>query len=157
MPLESKSWRKPGERLASQCSAALVCGFLTNRCLDCGIPTEVAHILSISYDAELLKTRKLLLEYRGHNVTSAEGFAEAFRICGDPNTNFDLIVLGHSIPHQDKRAMIQHCVHIYSCPVLALLRENEPPVEEATRSVPPDPSTLLGAVQEILSEAPSLR
>ena len=115
----------------------------------------MAHILSISYDAELLRTRKLLLEQKGHRVTSAEGFADAFRICGGPNAQFDLIVLGHSIPHQDKRAMIKHCVQTCCCPVLALTRENEPPVEEAARSVPPDPDALLTAVQEILTEASS--
>ena len=114
---------------------------------------RMAHILSISYDAELLRTRKLLLERRGHCVTSAEGFAETFRICADHNATFDLMVLGHSIPHQDKRAMVKHCRNTCSCRVLALLRENEPPVEEATRSVSPDPDALLAAVQEILTEA----
>ncbi|HLJ78747.1 MAG TPA: hypothetical protein VKT75_15105 [Acidobacteriaceae bacterium] len=37
----------------------------------------MARILSISYDPVLLRTRELLLQQMGHDVTSAEGFAEA--------------------------------------------------------------------------------
>lgn len=116
--------------------------------------TEVAYILSISYDQTLLRTRELLLEQMGHRVASAEGFAEAYRFCSGHHENFDLIVLGHSIPHEDKRAMISQCVHSCSCPVLALLRSNEPPVEEATRSVATsDPRAFLDVVQELIGAA----
>lgn len=115
----------------------------------------MAHVLSISYDATLLRTRELLLEQAGFQVASAEGFTEAFRLCAD-HTKFDLIVLGHSIPHEDKRAMIRHCAQSCSCPVLALLRSNEAPVAEATRSVPADdPSAFLAAVEEMLASAPA--
>jgi DNA-binding NtrC family response regulator len=117
----------------------------------------MAHILSISYDAQLLKTRQMLLEKMGHRVTSARGFAEASRLCTESEGRFDLIVLGHSIPHEDKRAMIRCCVHACSCPVLAMTRENEPPVEEATRSVAADPGSLTAAVREILEERPGAR
>lgn len=115
----------------------------------------MAHILSISYDAQLLKTRQVLLEKMGHRVTSAQGFAEATRLCAEGEARFDLIVLGHSIPHRDKRAMIQRCAGTCSCPVLAVMRENEPPVEEATRSVAADPAALTAAVREILRERSS--
>ncbi|HKO20275.1 MAG TPA: hypothetical protein VJU82_15470 [Acidobacteriaceae bacterium] len=93
----------------------------------------MAHVLSISYDPDLLRTRELLLQQMGHRVTSAEGFAQAIRLFDD--SAFDLIVMGHSIPHEDKRAMLRECRKHCSCPVLALLRSNEPPLEKADRSV----------------------
>lgn len=111
----------------------------------------MAHIFSISYDPILLQTRELLLQQMGHTVTSAEGFAEARRYCSLVDRSFDLVVLGHSIPHEDKRAIIRECLKNCSCAVLALLRTNEPPVEEATRSVSTEPREFLAAVDELLT------
>jgi CheY-like chemotaxis protein len=65
----------------------------------------MAHILSVSYDPTLLMTRELLLQQMGHTVTSVEGFARAFAAC-ESGTKFDFLILGHSIPHDDKG---KHC------------------------------------------------
>ena len=74
----------------------------------------------------------------GHHVTCAEGFAEAFRLCEEqPSPSFDLMILGHSIPHEDKRAIIRRLTQTCPCPVLALTRINEQVVAEADRSVDP--------------------
>lgn len=114
----------------------------------------MARILSISYDAVLLATRELLLMQMGHEVISAEGFAPAYEACEARGGRFDLIVLGHSIPHADKVAIIKHCVHSCSCPVLALLRPNEGPVEGAQRSIDSgDPRAVMAAVEKILKTA----
>lgn len=59
----------------------------------------MARIFSISYDQALLRTRELLLEQMGHSVASAEGFAQAFKLCNQDSGPFDLMILGHSIPH----------------------------------------------------------
>lgn len=115
----------------------------------------MARIFSISYDPTLLRTRELLLEQMGHTVASAEGFAEAFAVCEREAGGFDLMVLGHSIPHEDKRAIIMRCLQSCQCPVLALTRVNERVVEEATRSVDASETReFLEAVQELLSEQP---
>ena len=37
----------------------------------------------------------------GHNVYSAEGFAEAFELCDRVPNGFDLMVPGRSIPHEE--------------------------------------------------------
>ena len=112
----------------------------------------MAHVLSISYDVDLLRTRELLLRRMGHSVTSADGFAQASRVCERHNGKFDLIVLGHSIPPEDKREIIAF-LKTHSCPVLALLRPNEEPAEDAARSVEADdPGALLAAVEELLAE-----
>ncbi|HKO17528.1 MAG TPA: hypothetical protein VJU82_01445 [Acidobacteriaceae bacterium] len=113
----------------------------------------MARIFLISYDGALLRTRELLLEQMGHSVTSAEGFAEAFASCEQDPGTFDLMILGHSIPHEDKRAIIRRCGETCRCPVLALTRVNEEAVPEADRSVDPsDTRAFLAAIQELLRE-----
>lgn len=112
----------------------------------------MASILSISYDASLLLTRQMLLEQMGHTVHSAEGFAKAFEICNRDDGHFDLIVLGHSIPHDDKIAMVKHCKNACTCPVLALLRPYESPVPGADKSVDAsEPRAFIAAADEIVS------
>lgn len=91
----------------------------------------MAHILSISYDPALLRTREMLLTQMGHRLNSAEGFAQARSFCAHQDGDYDLIILGHSIPHDDKVELVKWCAERCSCPVLALLRPNESPVEGA--------------------------
>ena len=112
----------------------------------------LARIFSVSYDSTLLRTRELLLNNLGHSVTSAEGIAQAFELYNQNAGTFDLMVLGHSIPPQDKRAIIRHCDRASRhCPVLSLTLINEPPVPEAAHSVDPtDTRMFLSAVQELL-------
>ena len=108
-------------------------------------------ILSISYDPSLLFTRQALLQLAGYDVVSAEGFADAIEHCtGD----FNLIILGHSIPQKDKRAIVAS-LHEHGCdaPLLSLLRDGEQKIPEATRSADPqDVELLLSTVKEMLSE-----
>lgn len=96
----------------------------------------------------------MLLRARGYVVTSALGFSAAVELC--QNATFDLIILGHSIPDNDKRELMRvfgkHC----SCPVLALQRQGENPPDGAHAiAFSDDPGTFLRAVQEILLESPS--
>lgn len=112
----------------------------------------MANILSISYDLQLLQSRELLLRRMGHSVTSAGHLAEVFGVCERHVGKFDLIVLGHSIPPDDKRLIIDYLKN-YSCPILALLRSNEEPAEKATRSVQADePRAFWVAVEELVAE-----
>jgi CheY-like chemotaxis protein len=114
----------------------------------------MARIFSVSYDLTLLRTRELLLENMGHTVVSAEGFAHAFELCGTGTEQFDLIVLGHSIPQADQQAIIRHCKATCPCPVLALIRSNEPPVAAASRSVESsDTREFISAVKQIVGTA----
>lgn len=76
------------------------------------------HILSVSYGPVLLSTRQLMLESQGYTVTSAKGYVDAIRKCR--GAECDLLIIGHSIPHTDKKEIVaemkQHCY----APVLAL-------------------------------------
>lgn len=109
----------------------------------------MARILSISYDDDLLVTRHLLLERQGHSVISAMGFAEAIEKAGP---DYDVIIIGHSMPQKDKRAVIAE-LRDRGCtaPVLGLLRANEPAIPEVTAAVLPDPQQVLDAVNLLAS------
>ena len=110
-------------------------------------------ILSISYDRALLWTRQLLLEQLGYSVVSAEGFAQAWAAAEDRNNRFDLIILGHSIPPNDKSAIVQHMRDSCDCPILALLRPYESPVAEAAVSIDAgDPNAFLTEVKRMLKD-----
>jgi len=110
------------------------------------------HILSISYDDTLLQTRQLLLETRGYDVTSSFGFTESLEHCRQKH--WDLIIIGHSIPNPDKRALITQFRRNCQAPVLALRRFGEPDLEGADHSITPDqPEQLLNMVDGIFANA----
>ena len=110
------------------------------------------HILSVSYDEALLRTRQLLLERHSYRVTSALGFQDAEKRCRlNGHDSYDLFVLGHSIPQSDKNQLIrifrEHC----PAPVLSLLRHLETGAKDADYHVPVDnPQELLHAVDGVL-------
>ena len=110
-------------------------------------------ILSISYDRSLLWTRQLLLEQLGYQVVSAEGFAQAWEAARSSKNEFDLIILGHSIPPKDKVAIVDHLRDTCKSPILALLRPYEAPVSDVGMSVDAgDPGAFLVAVRKMLDQ-----
>jgi CheY-like chemotaxis protein len=110
-------------------------------------------VLSVSYDHSLLKTRELILSDRGCQVTSALGFEKAMEHCAN-QPQFDLLVLGHSIPYADKETLIE--TFRTNCPgrVVALKRFGEKCVPGADVEIQPEPEELIAAVAAILSHEP---
>lgn len=112
------------------------------------------HILSISYDEPLLVTREMLLEKEGYDVTSAFGFAAAMEICAARH-DFDLILMGHSMPQKDKTALVAvlraHC----SAPLLSILRHGDSPIPDAAFSVDSQdgPTSLLDVVKKAFADS----
>lgn len=106
-------------------------------------------ILSVSYDLSLLATRKMLLEQKGYAVENAFGFSKALACCR--NGGFDLFILGHSIPHDDKLALIEsfraHC----SAPILSLERHGEHFVPCDYHASPDNPEKFLEMIENILA------
>jgi len=90
-------------------------------------------ILSISYDGSLLLTRQMLLQQAGYQVTSALHLADALEWC--QKDEFDLVVIGHSIPREDKRALVKVSRMFSQAPVLSILRPTSVPLAEADYSV----------------------
>jgi CheY-like chemotaxis protein len=108
-------------------------------------------ILCISYDESLLTTRKMIFEQVGFDVVPAFGFVEAGTICRLDH-NFDLIVMGHSMPSADKTALIEMLKPSCAAPVLSVRRHIDPPLPEADFSVDSHdgPDALIKAVKSAL-------
>jgi DNA-binding NtrC family response regulator len=107
-------------------------------------------ILSVSYDVSLLETRKMLLEQKGYSVVNSHGFSQALASCR-AGGRFDLFILGHSIPHDDKLALIEsfrtHCPG----PILSLERHGEDFVPCDYHASPDDPGKFLETIENILN------
>src|SRR5689334_15575904 len=81
-------------------------------------------ILVISYDEALLSTRKMILEEAGFEVATAYGMAEAAKACGI-RPRFDLVVLGHTIPLDDRLELVKIFRQNSSSPILSVRRSDE--------------------------------
>jgi CheY-like chemotaxis protein len=108
-------------------------------------------ILSVSYDEPLLQTRQMLLEQAGYDVTSALGYAEALEICSARH-DFDLILMGHSMPQKDKAALLIALRPKCLAPLLSIRRHGDAPLPGSNYSVDSHdgPIVLLDAVKEAL-------
>ena len=106
-------------------------------------------ILSVSYDSVLLATREMLLEQKGYSITSALGFTQAVEHCR--NEGFDLFILGHSIPDQDKLHLIETFRSNCAAPILSLERIGERQVQCDFHASPDDPAKFLQVVDDILA------
>ena len=106
-------------------------------------------ILSVSYDPSLLATRGMLLEQRGYSVTSALGFTQAIALCRTPE--FDLFILGHSIPNSDKLELRNTFRENCPAPIVSLARHGEDPVPSDFHISPDNPEELLTKVDEIMA------
>jgi CheY-like chemotaxis protein len=105
-------------------------------------------ILSISYDQALLVTRQVILEQQGYEVSSAFGFAEAMEICSTRH-DFDLVLMGHSMPQKDKKALLEALRPDCKAPLLSILKHGDSPIPQANYSVKVDdgPKALVQAVR----------
>ncbi len=109
-----------------------------------------ARILSVSYDDVLLRTRHMLLEREGYKVVSAAGFTGSLEKCKEGG--FDLFVLGHSIPQQDKQQMVEEFRKTCPAPIISLRRNaGEQLVVHADYHIEPDPEPLLKLVANLVT------
>ena len=92
--------------------------------------SQKKRILSISNDAALMATRKMLLEEAGFEVVCAFGFAEAMELCSR-KPFFDLVLMGQTLPPRDKRALIGALRELgCKAPVLSIRRQGDEPLAE---------------------------
>lgn len=111
----------------------------------------MARIISVSYDHTLLLTRELMLKGAGHQVTSCLGYEEAVSNCS--RVPFDLVIVGHSIPKNDKLNMIAAFRHQNAnALIVALARAGEPRLNEVDVYVTPgDPEELIRAIDRAIT------
>ncbi len=110
-------------------------------------------IISVAYDASLLKTREILLVRAGYQVFSFLKISEVLNACRA--TSFDLIMVGHSIPLEERKKLVKELRVICDTPVLALLRPNEPRLAGADHCLDSaeNPALLLEKVREIFGQS----
>ena len=107
-------------------------------------------ILSVSYDERLLKSRHRFLEWGGYKVTSALGFSNALANC--EAGAFDLFILGHSIPEDEKGKLMEAFRTHSDSPILSLWHHHEPIVATADYLAFSDnPDELLKSVARIFA------
>jgi DNA-binding NtrC family response regulator len=108
-----------------------------------------SHILVISYEASLLHSRQLLLEHAGYRVTTALGSEEAMKQCLS-GQDFDLFVLGHTIPTADKEKLVAAFGEKCPAPIVQLKRVGERIVPGVTQAIEPEPANVLATISEML-------
>lgn len=112
------------------------------------LPSTV--ILMVGHDPALLNTRGLLLRSVGYIVTSTASTQEAIELfqAGD----FDLVVLCHSLPEQDREHLIQAIRNGGSAtPVLFVIAANvSSPDRFADLSSGSEPDGLLKTIRKVL-------
>jgi DNA-binding response OmpR family regulator len=91
-----------------------------------------------------------MLSREGFEVESAVGFSAALHAC--EKREFDLVIMGHSIPPEDMAAIVKQLRTVCQTPILALLRPNEAPLKTAEYNLDSgDPRRFLSYVKEITS------
>lgn len=121
-----------------------------NNAGETGRRSAAASILSVTYDPSLAATREMLFTSVGFQVSTAPTINQAVQLCAEKK--FDLIVVGHSIPLEQRRFLIRELRLRCDTPLLELQRPGEPLVTggdyvfDSTQS----PALLLEEVVSIL-------
>ena len=106
------------------------------------------HILCVSWDPSLAKTRELLLLQYGYQVTSALGAENSIQRC---STNVDLLLLGHSVPRNHKQEILNLFRTFNSSPALSLLAPGQEPLPNVDFAVEfLNPAQLIATLHRIL-------
>ena len=107
-------------------------------------------VLSISYDESIMKTRHYIFEQAGFDVISVWGFSDAMAQCKDGK--FDLVVLGHTLPPQDKTALVSALREKCHCPIVSIRKPGQSKHPDADYSVDAGegPEAVLAAVRHAL-------
>jgi DNA-binding response OmpR family regulator len=108
-----------------------------------------ARILSISEDEILLRTRHLIFEKEGYEVVSVHGINSAME--HSKEGDFDILVIGHSIPHENKEKIARAFRQASQGAIVSLRRDagEQVVVEGADYHVEADPEPMLALIAEI--------
>jgi DNA-binding response OmpR family regulator len=106
-------------------------------------------ILSVSYDQTLLRMRHMLFETQGYEVLSSDGLTSSLEYC--KQGGFDLFVLGHSVPAEEKQRMVEAFRKACRAPIISLRRTaGEQKVDGADYHIETDPEPLLKLVADVI-------
>lgn len=112
--------------------------------------SRLPRILSVTYDPSLAKTRELLLSGAGFQVLTFLNTAAAIE--ASQRQPFQLAIIGHSIPVQERIELVSQLRRAGDTRVLALIRPGEPHLANADYFLDPaeSPALLLETVMHIL-------
>ena len=111
--------------------------------------TPDKRVICVSWNQALAQSRELLLRSLGVTVLSALYEREALALCRE---DADLLVLGHSVPREEKRLIIECFREHSTAPVLSLLQSGDKKLPEATFGVESaKPDEVLRLVRQILT------
>lgn len=107
-------------------------------------------ILSVCNDGSVLRTRGMVLQNAGYNVSSAEDYTQAVNECAC--NNFDVAVLSASLPYNDRIALAAEVKKRWpGTHVVMYCRIHEPPAHADVVIDPFDgPGALLFAIESTL-------
>lgn len=106
-------------------------------------------VICVSWEENLSITRQALLTHMGVRVVSAVGWEEGLDSCG---ALAQLMILGHSVPTDFKRRLIQCFREHSSAPILSLVRPGQEKLPEATFGVDSTrPDEFIEIVRNLLS------
>lgn len=110
-------------------------------------------ILSVSYDEAILRTRQYILEAAGFEVLSALGFADAAKIA--QTGTYDLLLLGHTLPYNDKTELVRLAKTHCDCAVVSVYKHGIDPHPDADVAVDSTdgPQAMIDAVNKALSRS----
>jgi DNA-binding response OmpR family regulator len=104
-------------------------------------------VLCVSWIPSLATTREMLLTQAGYKVITAIGMDQAV----SRRAEADLLVLGHSLPRDEKQALIQWFKEYSDSPILSLLKPLQDKLPGADVGVEAfNPGDFIRAVQGIL-------
>ncbi len=107
------------------------------------------NLVCVSWIPALSATRTLMLRDAGYDVVSACGRDEAQSACRAAQPA--LLILGHSVPRDEKRRLIALFRQASSAPVLSLLDQHQTKLPEADFGASIEqPAELVVKVREIL-------
>jgi len=112
-------------------------------------------ILSVSYDAALLRSREMILQRQGYEVTSVQNLQDAILQCR--REMFDVALIGHAIPIAEQMNIVGELRK--NCPgakVVALTARPMSPAPYADHSVDAmKPDELVAELRHLFAEADS--
>ncbi len=96
---------------------------------------SIRQVLCISWNPELARKREQIFEQAGCRVITAVGPQEAAEALREPD-GADLLVIGYSVPREEKRRFMRQFRQRSEAPILSLLDHNQEKLPEATLGVP---------------------
>jgi DNA-binding response OmpR family regulator len=116
---------------------------------------SLPRILSISFDNISGVAQNAMLEQAGYAVSSASGTAEAFELLNQ--MDFELVIMGHSVPTAERRLLFLEIKRKWEIPVLMVESGEADPLIRAHAHINHAATTdeFLSAVAALLPKRPA--